>query len=152
MQVVNSKAHFQKGWIVIDLTPSTALSTASPASVDEGAILPLLRLKPESHTLLFLSPPTSNLSGNPVGSAFKLYPELNPNTSHHLHCLHPGQTFSQLFVAWVLTAVVASYNFLCFYTPLHPPQSILNKGARGILSKHVRAGPSSAQNPPTKSL
>lgn len=98
--------------------PPPALPTASSISSGDSATA---QTKPWESHFTFFSPPTSSLSGNPVGSAFKTYPESNRNTSHHLHCYHPGQSRYELFLAWVVTAIASEISLAS--TSSHPNPS-----------------------------
>ena len=90
-----------------------------------------------SLTSLILSLPTSNLSGSPVSSSFKIYPE--SNHSHQFHCSHPGPSPPSLSAGslQMLPAgiTVSSHD---------PVENILSRA----LVKIVRSCHPSAQGPP----
>ena len=128
---------------------STALRTASPASVDEGALLPLLRLN-KAWESFFTFSLTSSLQ--PVRKSLWLCLQ-NISRIESIHCSPPALLpfwSEALLVISCLGYCSSSYNFLCFWIHPHLQESVLHSEARGILFKHVRASPS-AQDRLTKS-
>lgn len=103
-------------------SPTVSFSTCSLPHLSGGKLhlSSFSSQKPWSHPWLLSSHPTSDLSGNPIGSTFKLYPEYDHFSPHPLL---PKVT-SVIKLAWIM---------LPHSSPCHNPLSLQAvSAARGV--------------------